>query len=95
MLHKNIDRDTLAATIAQAVIAALTNLEPEQPPAPTRETRTITALEFSRETGIGLSRVRQFLNSGKIKFVRSGRYVLIPRAELTDFFERESIGGEK
>ena len=93
MLHKNIDRDTLAATIAQAVIAALVNLEPEQPV--TRETRTITALEFSRETGIGLNRVRQFLHSGKIKFIRSGRYVLIPRGELTDFFARELIGGGK
>jgi excisionase family DNA binding protein len=96
MLHKNIDRETLAATIAQAVVTALANLEPvQQNEAITRESATLNPLAFSRETGYGLNRVRDLLHAGKIKHVRAGRRVLIPRSEVAAFLERESSGGEQ
>jgi excisionase family DNA binding protein len=96
MLHKNIDRETLAAIIAQAVVTALAGLETTQKPdAPTRESATLNPLAFSQETGYGLNRIRQYLRAGKIKHVKSGTRVLIPRSEVAAFLERESQGGAK
>jgi excisionase family DNA binding protein len=96
MLHKSIDRETLAATIAQAVVTALANLEPApKTKTPIQESATLNPLAFSRETGYGLNRVRDLLHAGKIKHVKSGRRVLIARAEVAAFLERESIGGQK
>jgi excisionase family DNA binding protein len=95
MLHKTIDRETLAATIAQAVVTALASLEPVAKTEPVKESATLNPLAFSQETGYGLNRVRKLLNAGKIKHVKSGRRVLIPRSEVQAFLERESRGGEK
>jgi excisionase family DNA binding protein len=96
MLHTNLDRETLAATIAQAVVSALASLEPVHRPDPTaREAATISPLEFSQETGYGLNRTREMLHAGRIKHVRSGRRVLIPRSEVAAFLERELVGGSK
>jgi excisionase family DNA binding protein len=96
MLHKNIDRETLAATIAQAVVTALASLEPVQKTEKVvKDSATVNPLAFSQETGYGLNRVRDLLNAGKIKHVKSGRRILIPRSEVQAFLERESRGGEK
>ena len=96
MLSNNSDRETLAATIAQAVVTALASLEQTAKQSqPARESLTINALEFSQESNVGLNRVRELLRAGKIKHVRSGRRILIPRAEVQAYLERESVGGEK
>lgn len=93
MLQK-FDRDTLAATIAQAVVTALSNLEqPTKPAPPVQESATINPVAFGEATGYGLKRVRDLLAAGRIKHVRSGRRILIPRAEIQAFLERESVGG--
>lgn len=94
MLHKNLDRETLAATIAQVIVTALSNLEPAKLE-PVKEAATLSPLEFSQETKYGLNRVRDLLHAGKIKHVKSGRRVLIPRGEVQAFLERETVGSEK
>jgi excisionase family DNA binding protein len=96
MLHKNIDRETLAATIAQAIVTALASLEPTQKvEQPARESATLSPLAFGQETGYGLNRIRDLLHAGRIKHVRSGRRVLIPRSEILAFLERELVEAAK
>jgi excisionase family DNA binding protein len=95
MLHKNIDRETIAQTIALAVVAALQSLEQPEPQSPPRVVATLSPVEFSKESGIGLNRVRALLHTGKIRHIRCGKRVLILRTEIQGFLERELIGGEK
>jgi excisionase family DNA binding protein len=46
---------------------------------------------FARELGpVGRDRVYELVKSGRIRSVRVGRKILIPRSELTAFIERES-----
>jgi excisionase family DNA binding protein len=98
----SINVEVFTTVFTQALASALeaaqqpANLEPTQKPETlTPQAATLNPLAFSQATGYGLNRVRDLLHAGKIKHVRSGRRVLIPRAEVEAFLERESSGGEK
>jgi excisionase family DNA binding protein len=90
MLNKNVDRDALAAVIAQAVASAIASFEPAKPAPTLPEEGPLSPLEFSRVTRFGLNRIRDFLNAKEIKSMRSGRRVLIPRSEVQAFLERQT-----
>ena len=94
---KNIDRETLATTVARAVLDALTALEPTQTPEPiTPKSATLSQADFAAESELGINRVNELVRAGRIKHVKLGtRNVRIPRSELTDFFARELAGGAK
>jgi excisionase family DNA binding protein len=96
-MFKNVDPGTLADVILKAVLAALSGLEPTPKLEITAPlSPTVSQAEFSANTGLGINRVNELVRAGRIKHVRLGaRNVRIPRAELTEFFERESQGGAK
>jgi excisionase family DNA binding protein len=94
---RNVDPGTLADVISKAVLAALSSLEPIQKPEVTTPLNpTVSQAEFSEQTGLGINRVNELVRAGRIKHVRLGvRNVRIPRAEITEFFEREIAEGKK
>lgn len=95
---KSIDSNALEAIASRArdFLAALADLETKQATPDTPLSPTISQAEFSVNTGLGINRVNQLVRAGRIKHVKLGaRNVRIPRAELTEFFERESTGGQK
>jgi excisionase family DNA binding protein len=96
-MPKNVDPGTLADVISKAVLAALNSLEPTQKAEPAKLlSPTVSQAEFAMESGLGINRVNELVRAGRIKHVRLGtRNVRIPRAELGEFFERESSGGAK
>lgn len=52
----------------------------------------LTPNEFWLETGktIGRNSLYGLIQMGRLKHVKIGRKILIPRSELTDFFKREA-----
>lgn len=98
----SINVEVFKTVFVQAFTSALeaaqkpTILEPVQNvETPARESATLNPLEFSQETGYGLGRIRELLHAGRIKHVKAGRRILIPRGEIQAFLERELIGGPK
>ncbi len=60
----------------------------EQPAA--YEKPLLTPEEFKKLIGIGRNSVYGLLEARKIKSIRVGRKILIPRSELQDFLVREA-----
>jgi excisionase family DNA binding protein len=52
----------------------------------------LTVLAFQRELGsVGRDAIYQLIREGRIRSVRVGRKILIPRRELAAFVEREAL----
>lgn len=49
--------------------------------------------ETAKLLGLGLNSTAELINSGRLRSVRAGRRILIPRKEIEAFLERE-LGGQ-
>jgi excisionase family DNA binding protein len=70
-------------------IASESGTHPEQTTSNLKQL-TVGLEEGARVTGIGIHTFRQFVREGKIKVIRVGNRVRIPRRELEDFVNREA-----
>ena len=96
-MMQNLDRETITKiveTTVENILAAFNPVAKPETLAPLNP--TLSQQEFADLTDLGVNRVNALVRAGRIRHVKLGsRNVRIPRAELTEFFERESIGGQK
>lgn len=50
--------------------------------------------DVQRELRLGRNKVLELIHSGRLRHVRAGRRIIVPRRELEAFLEREAMGCE-
>lgn len=65
---------------------------PSLPPVPLGDKAALTAPEAADILSLGQTTVRQLIATGRLKVVRIGRALIIPRTEIDQFLAREPSG---
>lgn len=55
---------------------------------------TLDVAEAAELLGLGLNTTYDLVRSGRLRAVRVGRRLVIPRLEIDGFLEREALGSE-
>lgn len=55
---------------------------------------TVYVAEAAELLGLGRNTTYDLVRSGRLRSVRVGRRLVIPRSEIDAFLEREALGGE-
>ena len=54
-----------------------------------RQTLALNIPEVMRELRLGRNKVLALIHSGKLRSVRAGKWIIVPRKELETYLERE------